>query len=255
MDELPVHAKQLLAQARLAEDPPAGARERVREGVALAVGVGVAAAAGTAASHASASSVASLGAKAGWLASTAGKLVLVGGVITALGTTALVLRPTHEIERAAKPAKAAPSTPTPSSVARPVQVPGVPVQAQSALLPASAPATARPEPHVAEPTARHAPGPARSIAPTSLHGEMTLLSEASVALSRSDLRSARALLAKHRRQYGAGQLVQERRGLEVLAACMAQRADAMRSARGYLRANPDGVLAARVASACKLEAP
>ena len=97
MDELPRHARDLLALAREADEPSVEDRERVRKALAVALTASAATAAGSVASHASASSAMQvgvrLGAKTAWLASTAGKLAVTGGVIAALGTTALWLRP------------------------------------------------------------------------------------------------------------------------------------------------------------------
>jgi hypothetical protein len=261
MDELPPHARDLLAQARLADEPPRDASERVRGAVALAVSAGAAAAAGTAASHASASKLASAGAKVGWLTTTGAKLAVTGGVIAALSTTALVVRSTqravHERNSTTQVplhvAKRAESRPTP---------PSAPSQTKQAL-------AARPPVELAQPVQKiaalgHEQRPSTSgahrsrtatsdAAEPSLHAEMSILYEASSALDRGQLAEARTLLSSHREQYANGQLREERLGLEVLEACMARGPTASVEAHRYLRAKPDALLGARIASACKLE--
>ena len=74
-------------------------------------------------------------------------------------------------------------------------------------------------------------------------------------VAQSDLAQARALLASHHTRFAAGQLREERRGLEVLTRCVANQTGAVAAASAYLRTAPDAVLAARIASACKLEKP
>jgi hypothetical protein len=265
MDELPPHAKDLLSLARMADEPPTAARERVRHAVAVALTAGAATAVGTAASHAAASGVTSMGAKAGWLASTAVKLVITGGVLAALGTTALIMQPTRHAAREAAPAtraavqspsRTATQTARASVPSQPVAaVPVVPVFEPSQAVPPLAPV--QPLLHAVAGHAHRAPAVATAVtavAPEpSLHAEMTILYEASAALDRGQLAQARSLLASHRTQYANGQLSEERRGLEVLTACMDHRPAANSSARVYLRDKPDALLASRIALACKLE--
>lgn len=247
MDELPRDAKELLALARSADEPPTAARGRVRQAVALTLTASVA----TSAGHAGASSSAKSAAlKTPFLSTLSGKLALVSSALVMLGAGAFVLSRTT-----------APSRPSESAVAP--ASPSLPNAAAYEARPAvDQPSERSAEPAAPETTVEDSAPPARvarahkpqALAPSAsddgLRAEMTLLHDASAALDRGEVAQARSLLHAHRAQHANGQLREERQGLEVLARCMANDASAESSARAYLRSTPEGVLSARITSAC-----
>jgi hypothetical protein len=257
MDELPPNAKALIALARSAEQPPQGAQERVRAAVAVAISVGAATATATAASHASASAAGTT--KAGWLSGTPVKLAVVGGVVAAIGTATVLVQQQHKpTERPAAAVVAPQRDHAPVSPATAIEAP---IAAQAPAVPLTAvppsasvgPSATQPRLHRAKHARPVAPAAPTAPAVSTLHEEMTLLSEASSALDRGDLRTARAKLSAHAGRFAHGQLAPERRGLEMLHACLTKPAAAVSGARAYLKMSPSAVLAARIAAACKLE--
>lgn len=271
MDELPSKARELLALAREAHQPSPEARDRVRRGVALALAASAGAGAASAGTAAAASgTTGGVGAaKVGWLAGTAGKLLVAGGTVVAIGAAGVALRhapvPHDTGLRAAQAAR-----PQVSHVAVPSAAPSprAMADARDVLPPSAAEAVAPAATSAAEPAAVIAPPAGKPVArvrplrqpthavpaakPSALAAEMSLLAEASSALARGELVRARGLLQAHRAQFAHGQLGEERRGLETLAHCMTADTGAVTDARAYLRTAPDGVLAERIARACKL---
>jgi hypothetical protein len=270
MDELPREARELLALARDAHDPPEdGARDRVKRGVLVAAAAGGGAAALASKAVASAASSAATGAaKGGLFASASAKMFLAGSaLVVASAVTVAVPRMVHkrqstehQAERARKP-RTKPSHTEPSAkVVAPEQASAPSVEAE---------ASAEPAPQVPNTTAgllngafenaaqKLAQRPAarvrtRPVTP-SLQAEMRLLSSASDAISAHELGRARTLLAQHRKTFPHGQLRAEREALLALAACSDGGASAQKQARAFLAKEPDAVLAARLRSACKLE--
>ena len=278
MDELPADAKAWLALAREADHAPAGASERVRRRVAVAVG---AAGAVTLATWAKGSGSAAP-VKTALLASSSAKLAVVAAALAALGgTTFAVLHGARDPQRPAAAPHAvrvahAGTVPKPSadmavvpttetqnaaeSQTREVAVPQAPAPAVAVpQAPEQGHALAAPEASAVgtAPTvgSRRLAAQPPSAADAALSAEMDLLSQASAALNAGDAAAARALLTTHRARYRDGQLRQERQALEVLARCVANEPGAGVAARAYLRRVPDGILAARIESACATSRP
>jgi len=235
MNELPRDAKELLALARTAEEPPAAARERVQRAVALTLAAGVAASTG----HAAASSGHPSALKVPFLATLPGKLALVSGALIVLGAGMLAWPRASAPRQHAAPVVQAP-VPLPIAPA-----PSIPVQPSTPTLEA--------EPQAPVRRARKAQAVEVTATDDGLRAEMTMLHAASLALDHGDIARARSMLNSHRTQYANGQLREERQGLEVLARCLAHEANAASGARAYLRSTPRGVLASRVARACLAE--
>jgi hypothetical protein len=267
MDELPKNAQEILALAREAHQPPPEARERVRAAVAVAIAAGGIATASTASSAAAASGGAGTSAvKAGLFAGATGKLLIAGGVVAAIGAGTVAVRQMQRapaIETSASTQAhphprtiATPSTKTPVSPQATTDTPA------NALTPTAAdlPATNAQVPREARANAATTRGPKvlhrKEPATGDLGAEMTLLANAERALERGDVAAAHAALEQHRQKFEHGQLREERKGLEVLARCVSHEPKAAERARAYLKAAPEGVLAARIEAACGLkEAP
>jgi hypothetical protein len=79
--------------------------------------------------------------------------------------------------------------------------------------------------------------------------ELQLLARAEAALRRNDPRSALQALDTHAHRFPGGQLRHERAGLRLIAQCTLDR-DPQAALARYLDENGDGVLHARVRSAC-----
>lgn len=246
MSELPESCKQLLDHERAAPAPSQATRARVRERVALAVSAGAAIAAVDVVASAGKSAT-----QGGLLASTSGKLWIAAALSAALGGGGLLLHTT-----APRPA-AAPVAP--ARIAAPA-VEAPPVQPSAAALPEPASAVGDQQPVVPAASDRAAGQPPRSGAKSTarnvsdaddLRAEMLLLAAASNALERGDVPAARAQLARYRAQFARGQLKEEERGLDAMARCLAQEPGAAAYGSRYLRRAQAGVLAERVAAACK----
>jgi hypothetical protein len=239
MDELPPHARALLARARAAEQVSPDAERRVRVAVAAAIGAGTA----TAAGHASAAATGSMF-KGGFFASTAAKLAVAGSLVVALGTTAIVMR--------SQPSTAAPTAALPAKILPKAQPPVVDVPASKTAAepePSNPAADAGAAPMVETQARRRA----NLGATSSLHDELPLLASASAALEQRNVVTARAALAEHARRFPHGQLAPERRGFAVIEACLSNRPRAAQRARAYVRASSDAVLVARIVAQCDLE--
>ena len=250
MNELPEHARKLIAHERTAAGPSQATRERVRRSVMLALAAGV----GASAAHASASAASGSAAasKPRWLATTSGKLWLGAGLVAVIGAGSLALRVIEPQPSAARgqPAPAAeamqvsPATPAPQPLAA-VTVDSAPATHE----PAQAASPVR-EP-APQPAARRKPSGASSSERGDLRAEMLVLAEASSALERGELEAARAQLALYRARFGRGQLKEEERGLDALARCLAREPGAKLNARRYLQRAQAKLLAQRIEAACK----
>jgi hypothetical protein len=247
MSELPREARELLELARDAHEPPdAGARDRVRRGVATAVAVG----AGVALSG----KAIAAGGKAGLFASTGAKLATLGSAIVLAGAVAVGAPLVANELRAPRP-KVVQKAPRPPAAATEVAPPVV-----EAEPPSQAPVL---EPPRAEPPGpRHVPRRVRAHgpevvpqepAPDALRAEMLLLRAASDALTAGQVGVAVAKLDEHAQRFAHGQLGEEREGLRVIARCMRDERGARVVAQRYLRRHPQSVLAVRAKSACKLD--
>lgn len=244
MSELPESCKQLLEYERAAPAPSQATRARVRERVALAVSAGATIAAGDAVASASKGAT-----QGGLLAGTSGKLWIAAALSAALGGGSLLLHTTA-------PRQAAAPVPPVRIAAPEVEVP--PVQPSAAASPE--PAVADPQPVAPTPSERDtgpvqrigAKSTARSVSDADdLRAEMLLLAAASNALERGDVPAARTQLARYRAEFARGQLKEEARGLDAMARCQAHEQGAAAYASRYLRRAQAGVLAERVAAACK----
>jgi hypothetical protein len=267
MSELPREARELLALARDAHDPPdPDARDRVRRGVATAVAVS----AGVAISG----KAIAAGSKAGLFAGSGAKLVALGGAIVLAGAVAvgapLIARqvqheraPVARHARASTPAlDAPPAVPAPLE-AQPAQAVAQPQQALQPQDEMAAPAAklvvpehARASRHVrhARGQERSAPTPEETAAtPDELRAEMALLRAASDALTAGQVGVAVQRLDEHAQRFAGGQLGEEREGLRVIARCMRGDRGAGAAAERYLKRHPQSVLAVRASSACKLD--
>jgi hypothetical protein len=249
MNELPPNAKAWLARARRAETPPDGAQERVRQRLAVVVGAPSARLDRTLDSQLNASGAPGATSGAATLTVTTTKLLIISGAIVALG--------------GALAAKHFASEPAPAHDARPATA-----TTRATMSHEIAPRSAAPEQDASGPTTQSAPtSPARrerarsasaeaSHAATALgkgdnlREEMALLAAASDALSNGDSARAYALLAAHRKRFPQGELREESRGLTLLANCIANKPGTAARVSAYLRSVPNGVLSARIESAC-----
>jgi hypothetical protein len=236
MAELPNHAKEWLARANDAEVVPSGARERVWQRVAIAVGPPGTAQADPQVSHAPTALPTLATSTTKWLTVT---LLLAAG-----GGAVFGLRHSADPPAPARSVRPAVATPVASASPAPALVKGS--DAPNAAPPEAAPATA------SAPQRRKA-SPKLTAAGSGLADEMAILSQASQALAAGDTQRARALLDSHRQRFPHGDLQAERRGLGVLAGCVANEAGCKARAAAYLKASPDAVLSARIESACHIE--
>ncbi len=93
--------------------------------------------------------------------------------------------------------------------------------------------------------------PSQGPAPTlDLAAEKALLEDAWRALAAGDDQGARAALSRHRRDFAAGILSQERETLEVLLACTTSAPGAARRAARFRREHPQSPWKARLDAVC-----
>jgi hypothetical protein len=203
------------------------------------------------AGHASAAG-ASIAKTSAWT-SAAAKIAMTGGVIVALGTGTVMWQRAQSphaeprvSEQHAPRATTKPAVPAPTPSAASEEVTAAPPREEPAKAPVEVEART-----TAKARTRHTT-PSTPSTP-SLQEEMAILYRASAALERGDANEARALLTSHARLKSGGQLAPERRGLELVEACMSRRPGAERKARAYLQSAADAVLAARVARACAVD--
>ena len=265
MDELPREARELLALAQDAHDPPdQAARGRVKRGVLMAAAASGGAALASKAVASAASSMATGAAKTGLLATASAKMFLAGSVIVVASAVTVVApritrvkrENTHQqAERAHKAKKPVSVKAEPAALPAPVRAPTPASAPEVVQAPSEVPVV--PEVQTARIEARHvkraAHELARAHAVPSLEAEMKLLQAASDAIAARELGRARSLLSEHRKTFPRGQLRAEREGLFALAACTQGNPAAQKQARLFLCAHPEAVLSARIRSACKLE--
>jgi hypothetical protein len=86
-----------------------------------------------------------------------------------------------------------------------------------------------------------------------LPAELQLLKLASEALAHGDVTRGRRLLREHRQRFAVPILRQEREGLELVARCQQNDAQARAQAAAFLAANQATMVAVTIRKACKLE--
>jgi hypothetical protein len=236
-DELPRAAKEWLAIAADAEQPPEGARESVRRRIALAI----APSAGPNPPNTS-----RLGGEGHAQGGSLYSKLLVTAAVAALGAAAWTLhswgavQQPHAEDEASAPLRAAEPPSAPNLSAQPVAVQVEP----------RAPSERHSQPHS---VSARVPAPAAvrgAGSGTDLAAQLALLSQASRALAEADVRRARDLLRQHEKLYRASPLREERNGLKVLASCLDHDPEAAPRAARYLRDTPHGVLDTRIRQAC-----
>jgi hypothetical protein len=240
----------LLLRSALDESPPSGLTRRTLAAISAA---GIAVAAGDAAAKVSGGAAAAAGLKATGVIAGAGIWSAIGiGALAGLVTLGILDRTTGfgprgstkiaEEARAIPPVLAEPPAKGPLGEERPA-APG----AEAAAL--SPPPDPRPAPS--------ASGPRPSSRSASmLASEITLLDAARRSLLGGDPAASLALLDRHAREFGDGQLAHEAAVLRVEA--LAKRGDregAAAAARRFLRAHPNSPHADRIEAAAGIDAP
>jgi hypothetical protein len=249
MNELPPNAKAWLARARRVETPPDGAQERVRQRLATIVGGSSVKLDRALDSQPNASGVPGATASTATLTVTTTKLLIISGAIVAFGGALAAKHFASERAAAhdARPATASTRVTMPHEIAPRSAAPD---QDASGLTTQSAPTSParRERARSASAEASHA---AKALGKgDNLREEMALLAAASDALDDGDSARAYALLATHRKRFPQGELREESRGLTLLANCIANKPGTAARVSEYLRSVPNGVLSARIESAC-----
>lgn len=250
--------RRFVRRAMGAAVPPREAESRALAGLVLrmrepsaVVGDGAREAAAMVAAAAQELSPAGAAVVAGAAAPSLVKIVIAVVVAGAAGTIAW--RSSQDTAADASPSVAvAPQAPAIVAVPAPAEPP-TPTSAPIAAPPAEA------APIDDAPTAE-GPVPRRSRAkPTSappaavedtLVAETELVAAADRALARGQAEEALALTADHARRFADGQLVLERRAIELSARCVLDRAGARDDAAAFLRTHADTSAAAKVRARC-----
>jgi len=120
---------------------------------------------------------------------------------------------------------------------------------------ATAPAVVVPPASTTESPSRRTSRSSSSTEPpapdTALAEELAIVRRVHAALDRDDADAALAAIAEHERRFPAGQLVEERKSLRVLALCRAGKGPQARAeAQAFLREHAGSAHADRVRSAC-----
>lgn len=136
--------------------------------------------------------------------------------------------------------------------APPVSPPALPPVADpppAAASPQEPAPLSEPAPSVMEPpappvrTAQSSGSPTRVVAPPSYAAEVALLEPARSGISHGDFAGALTALAKHRREYPSGQLVEEREALRVRALWgLGQKSSALSAAKAFRKRYPRSAL-------------
>jgi hypothetical protein len=260
-DELGRDARSFLSSARGAHDAPAGAKDRVRLGLAAALSAPAATGATVALG---------VGARARWLtfAKLAAAVVIVGAGAGAIASH--FSSTSHDPGRAsALPAKSPSSLPAlpppavvaevPSSPPPSFSPPAQPIEAEHA---AAAPVgagtgVASPIGTAAAPAPRHPTAtalPARNhdaVGEGSVAAEVALRRRASASLRAGDPRGALAAVSEHARRFPNGALAEERDTERIVALCALGQVDDAQRARGrFERMYPSSSHEGRVRAAC-----
>lgn len=232
MDELPIKARELLREARLAHEPPLSARERMQQRLAAA-----------------SSSVAPRLVQRDALPSaveTWTRLGLATLLLAILGASRFWLSP--EVSPKSQPSETHPVSHEP--LLQLEAAPRVVEELAEADSEASRIPSVTSEAQAPRAARRSHRARANDSDDASLVQELNLLKLASDALALRDFARADTLLELHRTRFSNGRLLGERRGLELLRGCLAGAPDARVRAQGYLQAMPHGVLSVRVENAC-----
>ncbi|MBI5495467.1 MAG: hypothetical protein HY904_10625 [Deltaproteobacteria bacterium] len=250
--DLPPEVARVLDAERRAPPPPDGARDRVRQRLALTVGAAAGVAAFSAAKGAALSAVSgALAGKSG--AGVAGttlaslltaKVVVPAVMVVAVAGGVTVARVVERPARVAAVTAPVVARPAPSAAA-----PLVVIQPAPAPAPAVQPA---PDPRAVP----LSPVPVTRPATGTLPAERRLLDQARQALADHRGDAALVTLDRHREQYARGQLAEERDALRVMALADLGRApEARRAAVRFLERHPHSVLRSAVESAVTTASP
>jgi type IV secretory pathway VirB10-like protein len=239
MSELGDDARAFLAQARGAHDAPAGAKERVRGGLAAALSAASSAGEGARGPRARASLRGE-----SWIA--AAKVVVAVALVG--GGAALVF---GRAKTAHEPTSPAP-TASAEVVASPPPSPAIP---EPAILP-EAPAPSAPSAAVAVPAPpprASASPPARANTDQSVAAEVALLRKVSASLRAGDAKGALAGVDEHARRFPNGALAEERDMERIVALCkLGRRDEAEQATKLFSTAYPTSSHEARIRAACAI---
>jgi hypothetical protein len=251
--ELGRNARAFLSSARGAHDAPAGAKDRVRLGLAMALSApaatGVTAALGA-------------GARASrWVTLTklATAVIIVGAGAGAIAShfvsdppppadARVSSSPSSPVQPPPSNTPVADPSPPPPSLPPPSQIGAEPAAAlRAAPTEAAAPAPRRPA--VTPPARNH-----DAVAEGSVAAEVALLRRASASLQAGDPRAALAAVNEHARRFPNGALAEERDTERIVALCaLGQLDDAQRARARFERMYPASSHEGRVRAACPAE--
>ncbi|HEY2513096.1 MAG TPA: hypothetical protein VGI39_19645 [Polyangiaceae bacterium] len=260
MNDLSDETLDFLREAKGAHDAPAGAKERVRAAVSLAVAAplagGMAAARGASRWTGASKTVVMIAAVAG-----VGAALLVGRSATTHHAQRQASARAEVAHVSAPPAETlSETTPQRPSSARPLPPPpaetsrAVPRPASSSDTDGLTPIDPSTLPRVAASPSRSGSAASKHTAPSadgSVAAEFALLRRVSAALQSGDHRAALAGVREHAHRFPHGVLAEERDTDRILALCaLGRRDEATRALTRFDRDYPDSAHGARVHAAC-----